>query len=95
MEHYTLKPCAVQVFPVDGGTDIILRRNITETSTEDGTPAWMCEERQFRHRDSVSADEIESDFETWWNYNGSAAGQTAEARIADLEEALDLILSGG
>lgn len=93
MEHYTLKPCAVQVFPVDGGTDIILRRNITEVTAEDGTPAWMCEERQFRHKGSVSANEIEGDFDTWWNYNGSTAGQTVETRIADLEEALELILT--
>lgn len=94
MEHYTLKPCAVQVFPVDGGTDVILRRNIMETSAEDGSAVWECEERQFRYKGVISVEEIESDFETWWHYNASAAGQTVEARIADLEEALNMILEG-
>lgn len=95
MENYTMKPSAVQTFPVDGGTDIILRRNIMETSVDDGSTMWECEERQFRYKGVISVEEIENDFYKWWNNaDCQDAQQTPEERIAALEEALNMILEG-
>ena len=52
MEQYVKKPAAVQVFALNGATDIILRKDIAseKITDEEGNKqtVWNCDERQIR-----------------------------------------------
>lgn len=72
-ERYLSKLLEIEVYPVKSGTDVILRKNIEEVTVknEDGPgtyKVWDCDEVQFRYPGTITPQEIEEDFETWWNY---------------------------
>lgn len=94
-EFYEKQPAAVEVYPVNTGTDIILRRDIKEctlTNTvtdEEGraseveTIGFGCEEVQHRYRGTVTAEEVTAKFDYWWSI---ASGKTEdEAEDDDAE----------
>lgn len=86
-EFYEKQPAAVEVYPVNTGTDIILRRDIKEctlTNTvtdEEGqtseveTIGFGCEEVQHRYRGTVTAEEVTAKFDYWWSI---ASGKTED-----------------
>lgn len=102
LEQYAAKPNAVDVFAVGSGyTDIILRKNIIEIVVSSGeseqaaeeTAAWQCEERQMRIPTVLTAEQIISDFDTWWDYEPTAprlvqATPTMSERLAAVEAAV-------
>lgn len=70
-ERYLSKPAEVDIFPLKTGTDVILRKNIEEISVknEEGAgayKAWECDEVQFRYPRTITAEEISTDFEYWF-----------------------------
>lgn len=96
MEQYIIKPNDVDVYHHGGKTDIILRKNISQRITDDGT-VWGCDEQQIRIPGEYSEQAICADFEQWWEL---ASGEKAleyrvgvlETRTSDTEEALRMIL---
>src|SRR5699024_7168063 len=72
MEQYVKQPAEVEVFDLGGQTDMILRRDIQQTQQplEDGgtQTIWTCEERQHRVPGSYTAEDVQADFDAWWNY---------------------------
>ena len=72
MEQYIKQPLAVEVFDLGGQTDMILRRDIQQTQQplEDGgtQTIWTCEERQHRVPGSYTAEDVQANFDAWWDY---------------------------
>lgn len=68
-ECYSLQPPKIEVFPIHGGTDIILRKNIKKTTKEpmeeggDSTIVYECDEVQLRHKGTVTKTEVNNNFE--------------------------------
>ena len=72
-ESYLQKPPAVEIWTVNTGTDLILRRNMKkvtreETNGDETTTSeyWECEEVQHRHKGSIEKEDVESSFDYWW-----------------------------
>lgn len=77
-ESYLSQPPTVEIYPVFGGTDIILRRNLEQVEKEDQTEnegqnegkrtyqVWECDEVQYHHKGSVTAEEVTEKFDYWW-----------------------------
>lgn len=72
MEQYVKRPAEVEVFDLGDATDMILRRDIQQTQQplEDGgtQTIWTCEERQHRVPGSYTTEDVQADFDAWWNY---------------------------
>lgn len=87
MEQYVKKPAAVQVFALNGATDIILRKDIAseKITDEEGNKqtVWNCDERQIRVAFAVTEEEVTADFDSWWDYQ--------PPREADAENHLQII----
>ena len=77
MEQYVKKPAAVQVFALNGATDIILRKDIAseKITDEEGNKqtVWNCDERQIRVAFAVTEEEVTADFDSWWDYQPPTA----------------------
>lgn len=97
MEQYTSKPNDVDVYHHCGYTDVILRKDISQQTTDNGT-VWACCERQMRVNGEYTAQVIRAAFEQWWRLAGGPAwtaeeqqsqmpepGPTQEERITTLE----------
>lgn len=72
-ERYLSKPLDIETYLVKSGTDVILRKNIEEVTVqgEDGSGSykvWDCDEVQFRYPGTITKEEIEEDFDTWWDF---------------------------
>lgn len=71
-EIYSFQPEAVEVFRVGDDTDLILRKNIEKQQmTDDEGKAYTvyaCDERQVRYAGVLTAEEVQRDFDKWWNY---------------------------
>lgn len=71
-EIYSFQPEAVEVFRVGGDTDLILRKNIEKQQmTDDEGKAYTvyaCDERQVRYAGVLTAEEVQKDFDKWWDY---------------------------
>lgn len=68
-ESYLWKPQKVEVHAAKKGTDVILRRDITQiTRKEESTEetVWECEERQFRYNEKLTEETILSNFDYFW-----------------------------
>lgn len=72
-ESYLSQPSKVEVYAVDTGTDIILRKNIEEVEKTDiqegkeiAQKVWECDEVQLRYPGNATAEEVESDFDYWF-----------------------------
>lgn len=80
-ESYLLQPQQLEIYDVDGSTDIIMRKNIAETEKEnvlDGGKiqkytVWECDEVQLKYNGVVSADEVEKNFDYWFAKADEAA----------------------
>lgn len=71
-EIYPFQPDAVEVFRVGNETDMILRKDIEkqEKSDEGGEKytVYACDERQQRVDGVLTVDEVQKEFDKWWNY---------------------------
>lgn len=71
-EIYSFQPEAVEVFRVGDDTDLILRKNIEKQQmTDDEGKAYTvyaCDERQVRYAGVLTAEEVQKDFDKWWDY---------------------------
>lgn len=87
-ECYSLQPPRIELYPVFSGTDIILRKNITETEKEEPEKytAWECDEVQFHYRGETTREEIEEDFEYWFK-KAEEASESSDAEKLSLEDA--------
>lgn len=88
-ESYVSEPLTVETYTYGGGTDIIMRKNIAITQDEDGNDRWECDERQIRVDGSVSIEDVNADFDSWWDSAEKKEPQrmqTPEERISELEE---------
>ena len=72
-ESYLSQPLAVEVYPVFSGTDVIMRKNIELVDKEDiqdgkknKYKVWECDEVQFHYNGEVTEEEIEADFDYWF-----------------------------
>ena len=96
MEQYVKKPAAVQVFALNGATDIILRKDIAseKITDEEGNKqtVWNCDERQIRVAFAVTEEEVTADFDSWWDYQPPREAEpvTASDRLAALEAATQI-----
>ncbi len=94
-ESYLSPPPQAEVYKVDTGMDMILRRNISEVeketmqdgqSEESGTEpktytCYECEEVQYRYKGTVTKEEVEARFDYWWDI----ADGLSEIEAADKE----------
>ena len=88
-ESYASRPQEVEVFPLEKGTDIILRKNIEEVTkepTEEGGKSytvWECDELQCRTTETVTISDVANNFDAWWayaeNYKTEEANSDTEA----------------
>ncbi len=71
-ETYSFQPEAVEVFRVGDDTDLILRKNIEKQQmTDDEGKAYTvyaCDERQVRYAGVLTAEEVQKNFDKWWDY---------------------------
>lgn len=71
-EIYSFQPEAVEVFRVGDDTDLILRKNIEKQQmTDDEGKAYTvyaCDERQVRYTGVLTAEEVQKNFDKWWDY---------------------------
>lgn len=85
-ESYLWKPQEVEIHAVKNGTDVILRRNITQTTRqEDDTEetVWECEERQFRYKGTLTEETVSENFDYFW---ALAEGKTEEEAMDEAAE---------
>lgn len=102
-EEYMTQPDMVEVFPLDGETEVLLRRFISARRVDDGKGGdaicWACKERQFRIPDILSAEEIAVDFDAWWEYTPGVKVQRVEATrndvLSQMSAAHQEVVAGG
>ena len=90
-ESYLSQPQPLEIYPVFSGTDIIMRKNIElveKEEAQDGKKSrykvWECEEIQCRCEGNITKDEIEKNFEHWWDI----ADKKTEVEAIDKESVL-------
>ena len=92
-ESYVLKPAEVEAYPHDTGTDLILRKNFREVENSGGMNGeetegkhWECEEVQLRAEGTLTAAQVQADFDTWWSRAASGWAGLAKVREDKLRE---------
>lgn len=98
MEQYVKQPAEVEVFDLGGQTDMILRRDIQQTQQplEDGgtQTVWTCEERQHRVPGSYTAEDVQADFDAWWNYDPTVPEEPDDPETRIMAAFADAIRGG-
>ena len=79
MEQYVKQPAEVEVFDLGGQTDIILRRNI---------------ERQYRVPGSYTAEDVQAEFTTWWDYDPTVPEEPDDPETRIMAAFADAIRGG-
>lgn len=99
-EFYLEKPLDIEVYPVDGGTDIIIRENIEEVEKEEVQEEktyryniWTCDENQLRYKGDITEAEVREKIEYIIGLaEGTEKEPTQEDRICALEITTDDIV---
>ncbi len=71
-----------------GGADVWLRKNIEQTTDEDGNPQWVADETHGLVSPVPTLAEIGASFDAWWA-DLEERGKTDADRMAELTEASD------
>lgn len=83
---------------IEPSNRIILRRNIAQEETEEGT-AYTADEVVFKLSYPMTKAEIEADFNSWWAFgvenDSDTEEPTAEERLSAVEEMLAALIGGG
>lgn len=96
-ESYLEKPLDIEVYPVDGGTDIIIRKNIEEVEKEEIQDektyrynVWACDETQLRYKGDITEAEVREKLDYIIGLaEGTEKEPTQEERICALEITTD------
>ncbi len=99
-EFYLEKPLDIEVYPVDEGTDIIIRENIEEVEKEEVQEEktyryniWTCDETQLRYKGDIAEAEVREKLEYIIGLTeGTEKEPTQEERICALEITTDDIV---
>lgn len=99
-EFYLEKPLDIEVYPVDGGTDIIIRENIEEVEKEEVQEEktyryniWTCDETQLRYKGDITEAEVREKLKYIIGLaEGTEKEPTQEERICALEITTDDIV---
>lgn len=99
-ESYLEKPLDIEVYPVDGGTDIIIRKNIEEIEEEEVQGektyrynVWACDEFQLRYKGDITEEEVREKLDYIIGLaEGIKKEPTPEERITALEITTDDIV---
>lgn len=112
-ESYLSQPQQLEIYDVDGSTDIIMRKNIAETEKEnvlDGGKiqkytVWECDEVQLKYNGTVSADEVEKNFDYWFakadeaaepeNMTSLTLEDARKAKLKEISEACENTIYAG
>lgn len=93
--HFSSTPPAVTI---ETGNRIILRQNMAQEETEEGT-VYTADEVIFTLSYSVTTAELEADFDSWWAFgvenDSDTAEPTTEERLSAVEEMLAALIEGG
>lgn len=83
---------------IEPGNRIILRRNMAQEETEEGT-VYTADEVVFKLSYPMTEAEIEADFNSWWAFgvenDSDTEEPTAEERLSAVEEMLAALIGGG
>lgn len=83
---------------IEPSNRIILRRNMAQEETEDGT-VYTADEVVFKLSYPMTKAEIETDFNSWWAFgvenDSDTEEPTAEERLSAVEEMLAALIGGG
>ena len=92
--RYCKQPEAVTYMPLpEGGADVWLTKNAVQIA--DGEDAGMWEADEVYFRTMMAKEDVEANFDTLFGRDELLTDSEAvETRIADLEEALGMILEG-
>lgn len=86
----------VDYFPLSNGyADVFLHKNETTETDEEGNLQYVAEEVYFQVEKSVTKEQIEGNFDYWWNSTTEQVDEpTIEERL-ELAESTILFLLGG
>lgn len=83
---------------IEPSNRIILRRNMAQEETEEGT-VYTADEVVFKLSYPMTKAEIEADFDSWWAFgvenDSDTEEPTAEERLSAVEEMLAALIGGG
>lgn len=83
---------------IEPSNRIILRRNMAQEETEEGT-VYTADEVVFKLSYPMTKAEIEVDFDSWWAFgvenDSDTEEPTAEERLSAVEEMLAALIGGG
>ena len=99
-ESYLEKPLDIEVYPVDGGTDIIIRKNIEEVQKEEIQDektyrynVWACDEIQLRYKGDITAEDVREKLDYIIGLaEGTEKEPTPKERLTALETITDDIV---
>lgn len=99
-ESYLEKPLDIEVYQVDGGTDIIIRENIEEVQKEENQDektyrynVWACDEIQLRYKGDITAEEVREKLDYIIGLaEGTEKEPTPKERLTALETITDDIV---
>lgn len=99
-ESYLEKPLDIETYPVDGGTDIIIRENIEEVQKEEIQDekshrynVWACDEIQLRYKGDITEEEVREKLDYIVGLaEGTEKEPTPEEKITALELTVDDIV---
>ena len=99
-ESYLEKPLDIEVYPVDGDTDIIIRENIEKVQKEEIQDektyrynVWACDEIQLRYKGDITAEEVREKLDYIIGLaEGTEKEPTPKERLTALETITDDIV---
>ena len=99
-ESYLEKPLDIETYPVEGGTDIIIRKNIEKVEKEEVQDkntyrynVWACDEIQLRYKGDITAEEVREKVDYIIGLaEGTEKEPTQEEKIQALETTVDDIV---
>ena len=99
-ESYLEKTLDIETYPVDGGTDIIIRKNIEEVQKEEIQDektyrynVWACDEIQLRYKGDITAEEVREKLDYIIGLaEGTEKEPTPKERLTALETITDDIV---
>lgn len=78
----------------NGCVDVFLRKNFDTYENEDGETVHTWDEKIIRVKETVTKEEIEENFEQWWESTKAEEIDLAK-RVKELEDVIDILLGGG
>jgi t-SNARE complex subunit (syntaxin) len=88
----TKKLSSVNIYPLKNGVmDVYLRKNFSTYEDEEGNTVHTCEEKHIQLSQDITIQDIEDNFESYWNETKELE-ITDKERIEALENAINALL---